>query len=115
MLPRTITKEKSKTRETSYHFEHPLLPDDGMVLQKNMTSDRNMKEHVITWSCDDNIDPESLEADELAQNGRGSATGSGEMVRNLEVGDVITVWAKARFPGWTNEVNMIKIDVYWAI
>jgi hypothetical protein len=86
-----------------------------MALQKNLTSVKSTKEHIVTWSFDDHIDPGSLEANELQTQGRGSGTGSGELVRSLEVGDVITVWAKARFPGWVNVVEEISIDVYWAV
>lgn len=90
------------------------MPDDT-VLQKNVTCVRNMKEHVITWSYDDHIDPESKEANDLQLQGRGSATGSGDLVRGLVLGDVITVWAKSRFPGWMNVIEQVKIDLYWAV
>lgn len=116
LLPRTVTytREDVATDRTAYLFDHPLLPDE-MALQKNVTSTGNMKEHIVTWTYDDNGNPDSAEADELKEKGRGSATGSGEMLRSLEVGDVITIWAKARFPGWTNVINEIAIDVYWAV
>jgi hypothetical protein len=90
------------------------LPD-AWVLQKNVTANRNTKKHVITWSYNDDIDRDSLEADELEKQGRGCATGSGERVRDLKVGDVVTVWAKSRFPGWVNTVERVRIDVYWAV
>lgn len=80
-----------------------------------MNCDRNTKEHVITWSWNDNIDPESEEANDLVLQGRGQATGSGDMVRSLVLGDVVTVWAKARFPGWSNIIEQVKIDLYWAV
>ena len=71
--------------------------------------------HTITWSWLDDIDPKSDEADDLVLFGRGKETGDGEFVRNLKVGDVITVWAKTRFPGWVNNVYSVKVDVYWAV
>lgn len=74
-----------------------------------------VKEHVITWSFDDHIHPESKEAVKLEEQGRGRATGSGDLIRSLEVGDVVTVWAKARFPGWMNVIEEVKMDVYWAV
>jgi hypothetical protein len=87
-----------------------------MVLQKNVTASRNTKEHVIVWSDEDEIvDFESAEAVALEKLGRGRATGSGEFVRNLKMGDVITVWGKARFPGWINTVEDVQIDIYWAV
>ncbi|CAI4211400.1 unnamed protein product [Parascedosporium putredinis] len=55
------------------------------------------------------------EAEDLTLFGRGAGTGDGNFVRNLEVGDVITVWAKSRFPGWVNNVYSVKVSVYWAV
>jgi hypothetical protein len=101
-------------RETSYHFEHMFVPDTK-VLQKNICAERNTKEHVITMTSDDDIDSESPAAYELEKQGRGRGTGNGELVRGLKVGDVVTVWAKARFRGWVNNVEEVKIEVYWAV
>lgn len=95
-------------------FDHPLLPGP-MCLQRNVTVERTTKEHRIVWSADDNIDPESPEADELESQGRGRATATGEFVRNLKLGDSITVWQKARFGGWANFLEDIKVEVYWAV
>lgn len=86
-----------------------------MALQKNVMAERTAKEHVVTWSYFDNIDPESPEADQLETKGRGRASATGQWVRDLKVGDVVTVWAKARFPGWSNHIQALKIDVYWAV
>ena len=79
----------------------------------------------MVWSyTDDIIYPPSEESDEpvdirvvseLEECGRGKSTGDGEFVRNLKLGDIVTVWAKARFPGWTNHVERVKVDVYWAV
>jgi len=115
ILPRTVARQDSATpSETSYQFDHPLLPAE-MALQKNVMAERTAKEHVVTWSYFDNIDPESPEADQLETKGRGRASATGEWVRDLKVGDVVTVWAKARFPGWSNHIQALKIDVYWAV
>jgi len=97
-----------------YEFEHELLPS-ARCLQKNLTAVRKTTEHVITWRATDNVNPESLEANELAKQGRGAATAKGVFVESLELGDVVTVWAKARFPGWTNNVEDVQIDVYWMV
>ena len=51
----------------------------------------------------------------LDKVGRGSETGDGSFVRDLRVGDVVTVWAKARYPGWVNTVRRVQVDVYWAV
>lgn len=112
IIPTTITHSRDDP-ENSHAFVFELNPDEK-ALQRNRTATRETKEHIITWSCDDGINPESAEANELNQQGRGSATGTGEIVRNMKVGDAITVWAKARYGGWANHVEEVKIDVYWA-
>jgi hypothetical protein len=100
---------------TEYCFEHSLLPDEAVLLQKNVAARGEAKEHKVTWSYDDHVDPDSVEGTALGELGRGRATASGEFIRNMKVGDVVTVWGKARFPGWTNHVDEVKIEVYWAI
>lgn len=109
----TIRPRVIEERE-SYTYDRPLEPASDRI-QANRTATREVKEHIITWAHDDCIDPFSAEGDRLEQEGRGRHTGDGKFVRNLLVGDIITIWARARFPGWTNEVKKIKIDVYWAV
>jgi hypothetical protein len=101
--------------KTLASFRHDLNP--GMdCLQRNRTGTRDTSEHVITWSrTDDIMDPDSVDAIELDKQGRGRETGNGEYVRNLKLGDVVTIWAKARYQGWVNTVEEVKIDVYWAV
>jgi len=100
--------------EPTYHFWHELNPS-GFALQKNCTAHREHKEHTITWSCEDNVNPESAAAIELEKVGRGRETGTGKIVKEMKAGDVVTVWAKARYGGWVNYVEEVKIDVYWAV
>jgi len=103
------------TEATTYKFKHDINPGDT-VLQKNKTAVRDSTEHVITWTSEDNIkNPESPEAAELEKQGRGKLTGSGEFLKKMKLGDVVTVWAKARFAGWYNTVEDLQIDVYWAV
>ncbi|KFY49485.1 hypothetical protein V496_09975 [Pseudogymnoascus sp. VKM F-4515 (FW-2607)] len=95
-------------------LEHPFLPHD-MTLQKNRTATNEARDYTIIWRWDDNIDAESDDAEELQKVGRGKATGNGEFVRSLEVGDVVTLWARARFPGWFIKVKDVEIDMFWAV
>lgn len=97
-----------------YNLDHTFLANES-TLQKNLTATKESKENVITWSATDRLDPAGIEADELLELGRGRDTGNGQFVRDLKVGDVVTIWARARFPGWQNTVESAKIDVYWAI
>ena len=115
LVPETVARSPPPDAgESSHMFSHKLL-ETPKTLQRNITAVRDTKEHVITWSCDDNMDPEAAEAKELEKVGRGRGSATGEFVRNLKAGDVVTVWAKARFPGWVNVINEAKIDVYWAM
>lgn len=90
------------------------LPND-MMLQCNRTVHDSISHYRIEWACTDAIDPASPEAEALSREGRGKATGNGEFVRSLKLGDVVTVWAKARFPGWANQIEKFRVDVCWSI
>ncbi|KAH6674732.1 hypothetical protein B0J14DRAFT_561764 [Halenospora varia] len=116
IIPEVDTAPQDDSADApSSPFKFHLLPGDH-VLQKNQTATRAEKEHIITWSATDNIDGESAEGTLLERTeGRGKASMDGEYVRNLKVGDVITVWAKSRFGGWSNHVYDIKVEVYWAV
>jgi len=97
-------------------FNHPLLPQENLKIQCNVTASGNWKTHTVVWSCHDDLNQESQEAEKLlGEQGRGTGTGNGEFVRGMKLGDVVTVWAKVRFPGWLNSWRKVKVDVYWAV
>ena len=104
----------SARSDSKYKFNHGLLPDEN-TLQKNRRAESDWKTHVITWSKDDKIDPETFEGEQLAASGRGEKTGNGEFVRSLKVGDCVTIWGKSRFGGWANHVEDVKMEVYWSV
>jgi hypothetical protein len=110
-----LSEDPDVPPKTMLSFRHDLNP--GMdCLQRNRTATRDTTDHVITWSCTDDImDPDSVDAIELDKQGRGRETGNGEYVRNLKIGDVVTVWAKARYGGWVNTIEEVKIEVYWVV
>ncbi|KAI9812764.1 MAG: hypothetical protein M1827_004520 [Pycnora praestabilis] len=93
---------------------HPFLPPQTR-LQSNLQSTETTTHHTITWSYDDGIDEDDLEADGFFASGRGKRTLDGAFVRSLDVGDCVTLWARARFPGWSNTVEAAKIEVFWAV
>ena len=97
-------------------IDHPYLPHSH-TLQKNRTTTGEFEEHEIVLSWKDRVDPESEFAIEVVEGkmGSGKEVLNGELVRNLRVGDVVTVWARARFPGWMNVVDKVEIKVYWAV
>ncbi len=98
----------------SAEIDHPFL-SHGKTIQRNRHAVSAPRDYEIVWRWDDDIQPDSEEAEELDANGRGMETGNGEFVRSLKVGDIVTVWARARFPGWVNAVEKVEVDVYWAV
>ncbi|RPB23896.1 hypothetical protein L211DRAFT_838353 [Terfezia boudieri ATCC MYA-4762] len=99
------------------YFKHPSLPPATCLqsLQINETGRAQKKLHVITWSFDDNVNPDSSDGDELEQQGRGRESMTGNFVRSLKLGDVVTVWANSSYMGWMNIVDEVKMDIYWAV
>ncbi|PHH71998.1 hypothetical protein CDD80_4836 [Ophiocordyceps camponoti-rufipedis] len=101
--------------ETRYLYDHPLLPDDRYNICRNKAACPDWQDHVVTWSYLDDVEPTSDAGADLHQKGRGRASADGSFVRGLRLGDVVTVWGKARFPQWINKVESVHIDVYWAV
>ncbi|KAK1826905.1 hypothetical protein QBC39DRAFT_315943 [Podospora conica] len=109
--PRVVTTTDT---ESAAAFHHDLLPSEGWIVQRNLTAIDEVAEHRVEWSWTDDVADEAG-ALALAAKGRGKGTGDGVFVRELRLGDVVTVWAKARFPGWVNYVESVKVEVYWAV
>lgn len=104
--------------QVARHFgpENPKLLPRGDKLQSNKAHVSKLQEHHIVWHYLDNVSPDSPEAEEVERmQGRGSLTLDGRGVRELEVGDSIAVWARARFPWWLNRVARARVQIYWAI
>lgn len=97
------------------HLHHTLNPNPEYLIQCNKTATGKWTTHKVVWAWDDNLGPNIKTTEELRLMGRGQATGNGSFVRNLKLGDVVTVWAKARFGGWANHVQDVRMDVYWAL
>lgn len=94
-------------------FHHDLLPSPQFTIQRNKTATRMDTTHRIVWSWTDHVNAPT--AEKLDVDGRGRETGDGAFVRDLKLGDVVTVWAKTRFASWVNHVESVKLDVYWAL
>ncbi|KAI1263866.1 hypothetical protein F5Y18DRAFT_118446 [Xylariaceae sp. FL1019] len=111
--PMLEESEGSVNSEAGYH--HELHAAGAHRIQCNRHADRNWQHHHVEWSSTDEIDPDSTAAVALVENGRGHATGDGSFVRNLKVGDMVTIWGRARYAGWVNHVQKIEVRVYWAL
>ncbi|OIW30839.1 hypothetical protein CONLIGDRAFT_630748 [Coniochaeta ligniaria NRRL 30616] len=114
--PEVVAVSRDGAADT-YAFHHELLADQGHKIQANVLARRPFTDHRVEWSWTDDIDPSGGDArlEQLVKAGRGTGTGNGEFVRNLTLGDVVTVWGRARFPAWVNTVERVRIDVYWAV
>lgn len=113
LYPSIVPKEGDGNQ---YKYSHRLHRDPKWEIQRNKAAHREWQDHVVTWSYLDDVKPNSEEARKLdEEQGRGRETGDGWFVRDLKLGDVITVWAKARFGGWVNHIERVKVDVYWTL
>lgn len=97
-------------------LDHPFLPNEK-TLQRNLLATGSFADHEIVLRWDDDVDPESEYAQEVLEKGmgRGKELLDGRLMRGLRVGDVVNIWARARFAGWCNVVEKVSVSVYWAV
>lgn len=108
--------EPDEDHEGAFKYSHPLHRSTKNEILRNRTATRAVSDREVTWRWTDDLSRDSEEAIRLdEEEGRGRDTMNGEFVRGLKFGDVVTVWAKARFPLWVNHVEKVKIDIYWAV
>lgn len=96
-------------------YFHRLHPSQENCIQKNRLATPEFQRYTITWRADDLTSPFMDEADLLEQQGRGRETATGKFVQSLQYGDVVTVWAHARFPFWDNRVQIVGAKVYFRV
>lgn len=96
-------------------YQHDLLPEPNWLVHRVEKGHKEFQDYRVVWSWTDDVQADSKEGQELEKEGRGRATGSGEFVRSLKMGDVLTLWAKARFQGWSNNYDAASVTVYWAV
>jgi hypothetical protein len=111
--PDDAVNEHSRAKE--YLYDHGWMPVEERVIQRNRGRNRDVKTHVVEWCWTDDVDQESEGGQKLRERGRGSATGDGQFVRQLKLGDVVTIWGKAKFPAWVNNIEKVRVDIYWAV
>ncbi|KAI4259548.1 MAG: hypothetical protein L6R42_004533 [Xanthoria sp. 1 TBL-2021] len=95
------------------------------VVQQNYQGDPVHRQHVVTWRYDEDLDPESFEADGIVTETGTHA--NGDFIRKLETGESIVLWARARFrprkafdptagaDPCINVVDRVRMHVFWAI
>ncbi|KAI4154429.1 MAG: hypothetical protein LQ340_001682 [Diploschistes diacapsis] len=96
-------------------FSPAYLRTHPYQVQHNVQSRRQTKEHQIVWRWTDCSPPEGPEAEALESAGRGKATGDGRFVRELRLGDCVSLWGKARYPQWENRVEGAEVEIYFAL
>ncbi|CAI7665053.1 unnamed protein product [Penicillium bialowiezense] len=110
-----LDNERGQVRKHYTEADDLLLPRSNK-LQVNGAHVSEMQHTTIVWDYRDDVKADSPEAHEIEKTrGRGRLTLDGRGVRELEVGDSIALWARARFPGWSNHVNRASVTIYWAV
>lgn len=108
--------KKAEDPHEGLDYQFPYTPWKGPYeIQRNRTASIDFTDYEVTWTCWDVISPDSAEAQELMEQGKGRRAGDGEFVRSLKLGDVVTVWGRAMHRGWRNTVESVEIDIYWAL
>ncbi|KAK3940603.1 hypothetical protein QBC46DRAFT_123688 [Diplogelasinospora grovesii] len=110
ILPEVRQVQEPQGPKNVFNFE--ILPREDLTIQRNVGAEKNPRIRKVVWHYTDALSPNS---EELRRIGRGRDTGTGEFVRNLKLGDIVTVWAMARFPAWANYIFRVRVEVYWAI
>lgn len=88
----------------------------SLALQSNRTAIGETEPYTIVWHYLDDIQPDSEQAQEIQEGqGRGRFTLDGSTVRELQVGDAISIWGRTRFSGWSNYVDWLSVRVFWAV
>lgn len=93
---------------------HPFL-HPPTHLQRNIHAGKDVHRHAVTWHYLDSIEEGSAAANEADERGQGWQSLDGNFIRGLREGDCITLWMRARFPGWRLAMKGAKIDIYWAV
>ncbi|KAJ5952382.1 uncharacterized protein N7479_010795 [Penicillium vulpinum] len=110
-----LDNERGQVRKHYTEADALLLPRENK-LQGNGANVSDMQHNTIVWDYRDDIQADSAEALEIEKTqGRGRLNLDGHGVRELEVGDSIALWARARFPGWSNHVHRASVRIYWAV
>ncbi|KAJ5178044.1 uncharacterized protein N7500_000743 [Penicillium coprophilum] len=110
-----LDNERGQVRKHYTEADAELLPRDNK-LQVNAAHVDEIQHNKIVWDFRDDIQADSPEAFEIERTlGRGRATLDGHGVRELEIGDSIAIWARARFPGWSNHVDRASVRIFWAV
>ncbi|KXJ93876.1 hypothetical protein Micbo1qcDRAFT_201819 [Microdochium bolleyi] len=94
-----------------YSYVHALHPDPQHAIQRNRRAQREMQHHHVEWTWLDS----SITGDEDVGFVGHNPGGNGDFVRSLRLGDMVTVWGRARYRGWNNNVQRVEVRVFYAV
>jgi len=110
-IGQNINRRQSNEEPVIYHrYHHALHPDRKHVIQFNKRAVRQLQHHHVEWSWLDG----SVDEDEDMGFAGHAPGGNGEFVRSLRLGDMVTIWGRARYGGWSNNISKIEVKVYYA-
>ncbi|KAG1746974.1 hypothetical protein EDB19DRAFT_1688809 [Suillus lakei] len=98
----------------------PFFPPT-MKVRKNVAAKTSGSDHIMSWHSRDAPDRDSDGdcfwhfLDNTFDKDAAKAAEVGRLVRSLQVGDCMTLWAHARFPNSEDKVQEARVTVYWAV
>ncbi|KAH7037286.1 uncharacterized protein B0I36DRAFT_63859 [Microdochium trichocladiopsis] len=112
----TVTDGNSSRRTAnvpggSKKLYHALHPDYKHVIHFNKRVEREVQHHHVEWSW---LDGSVTEHVDIGYLGR-VPNGNGDFVRGLRLGDMVTIWGRARYLGWRNKVTSVDVRIYYAV
>ncbi|KAF9242332.1 hypothetical protein BU15DRAFT_43982 [Melanogaster broomeanus] len=112
--------ERSPLRWSSdlFSLSPDVLEDSAEAfrnVQFNVRTKKKTTYHAVTWHYLDSVtegSPAAKEADALGQDWKAL---DGKVVNEMQRGDCIALWMRARYPGWQCTLEKAKITVYFAV
>ena len=111
-LPKSEAEKRSEQGDADQIYPKKL--QTTWKVQHNVTAAKQIKTHVVDWSCDDSRGGIGVgaAADDVDKVDEATGKGRGEgFIETLKPGDRIGIMARAIYPGWANTVVNASITV----
>jgi ankyrin repeat protein len=99
---RSSAGDETRKRATRTSGKHPSTKNETTsvrhVIQYNVRASSLSREHIVTWDYYNEQTPAEVR----------------EWMSSIAAGNTINVYPKARFQGWVNHVEFVKVEVYCA-
>ncbi|KAF8964468.1 hypothetical protein BDZ97DRAFT_1815245 [Flammula alnicola] len=86
---------------------------DVWHIQTNIRACRHSVTHEVAWTSDTNERDSDADEKEVFC-ATGSKLGRG-FVRSLEMSDRVAVIARAKYPGWSNHIGSVDLEIYYSV